>query len=117
MREQKLRKLGEAKSINDITAAFSVELAGQDEMVVDVDNLQETMDRSSIRHQRQPTSRYMLNQRQAGLGVSLSIIQAGDGGARPSIKPRFLKLFVARLFAYGYKDLSDPEIVRTYYLS
>ncbi len=38
------------------------------------------MDRSSIRHQRQPTSRYMLNQRRALAYIS-SIIQAGDGGA------------------------------------
>lgn len=117
VREQKLRKLGGSKINKHITAAFSVELAGQDGVgMLDVDNLQET--NGSVKYSPSASAYFALHVKpgdKRALAYISSIIQAGDGGA-----PAF---YQAEIFEIVWSlwnlsrtdiDLSDPEIVRTY---
>ncbi len=71
------------------------------------------MDRPSIRHQRQPTSRYMLNQETSGPWRISSIIQAGDGGAPAFYQAEiFEKLF--GLYGISRTDIHNLSILRSF---
>lgn len=95
VREQKLRKLGGSKINKHITAAFSVELAGQDGVgMLDVDNLQET--NGSVKYSPSASAYFALHVKpgdKRALAYISSIIQAGDGGAPAFYQAEILKLF------------------------
>lgn len=118
VREQKLRKLGGSKINKHITAAFSVELAGQDGVgMLDVDNLQET--NGSVKYSPSASAYFALHVKpgdKRALAYISSIIQAGDGGAPAFYQAEIFEI-VWSLWNLSRTDIDFPilrSFVRTY---
>ncbi|OSC42086.1 prenyltransferase/squalene oxidase repeat-containing protein [Mycobacterium decipiens] len=113
VREKKLGKLAGKKISRHLTAAFSVELAGQDKLqMLDVDNLQETD--GSVKYSPSASAYFALYVKprdERALAYISSIVQARRGGAPAMYRAEIFEiLWCLWNLSITDIDLSDPEV-------